>query len=137
MLLSEDDTAGDIFECKIGNLPAGETALLTVGFIAEFQTGLKFELLPVTNIHVKKNYIPGKYLGFKIVGKVNLIFPSGSTDNSAIKPGDIFECKIGNLPAGETALLTVGFIAELSVEPEGKMRFTLPTVLNPRYFPGK
>jgi hypothetical protein len=29
MLLSEDDTAGDIFECKIGNLPAGETALLT------------------------------------------------------------------------------------------------------------
>lgn len=57
-----------------------------------------------------------------------------SEDDTA---GDIFECKIGNLPAGETALLTVGFIAELSVEPEGKMRFTLPTVLNPRYFPGK
>lgn len=51
-----------------------------------YQTGLKFELLPVTNIHVKKNYLPGKYLGFKTVGKVNLIFPSGSTDNSAIKP---------------------------------------------------
>jgi hypothetical protein len=33
-----------------------------------------------------KNYLPGKYLGFKTVGKVNLIFPSGSTDNSAIKP---------------------------------------------------
>ena len=55
-----------------------------------------------------------------------------SEDDTA---GDIFECKIGNLPAGETALLTMGFIAELSVEPEGKMRFTLPTVLNPRYFP--
>jgi len=57
-----------------------------------------------------------------------------SEDDTA---GDIFECKIGNLPAGETALLTMGFIAELSVEPEEKMRFTLPTVLNPRYFPGK
>jgi hypothetical protein len=41
----------------------------------DYQTGLKFELLPVTNIHVKKNYLPGKYLGFKTVGKVNLIFP--------------------------------------------------------------
>lgn len=52
----------------------------------DYQTGLKFELSPVTNIHVKKNYLPGKYLGYKTVGKVNLIFPSGSTDNSAIKP---------------------------------------------------
>ena len=57
-----------------------------------------------------------------------------SEDDSA---GDIFECKLGNLPAGETAKLTMSYVVELSVEPEGKMRFTVPTVLNPRYSPGK
>ena len=30
MLLSEDDHSGDIFECNLGNLPAGETAMLTI-----------------------------------------------------------------------------------------------------------
>ncbi|XP_052099163.1 von Willebrand factor A domain-containing protein 5A-like isoform X2 [Mytilus californianus] len=48
---------------------------------------------------------------------------------------DIFECKLGNLPAGERALLTISYVVELSVETDGKMRFTLPTVLTPRYSP--
>ncbi|CAG2243183.1 unnamed protein product [Mytilus edulis] len=49
--------------------------------------------------------------------------------------GDIFECKLGNLPAGEMALLTISYVVELSVETDGKVRFTLPTVLTPRYSP--
>ncbi|XP_063435543.1 von Willebrand factor A domain-containing protein 5A-like [Mytilus trossulus] len=49
--------------------------------------------------------------------------------------GDIFECKLGNLPAGEKALLTMSYVVELSVETDGKVRFTLPTVLTPRYSP--
>ncbi|XP_071167550.1 von Willebrand factor A domain-containing protein 5A-like [Mytilus edulis] len=48
---------------------------------------------------------------------------------------DIFECKLGNLPAGEMALLTISYVVELSIETEGKIRFTLPTVLTPRYTP--
>ncbi|XP_076102079.1 von Willebrand factor A domain-containing protein 5A-like isoform X2 [Mytilus galloprovincialis] len=46
---------------------------------------------------------------------------------------DIFVCKLGNLPSGEVAILTMSYVAELSVETDGKMRFTLPTVLLPRY----
>ncbi|CAG2190010.1 unnamed protein product [Mytilus edulis] len=49
--------------------------------------------------------------------------------------GDIFECKLGNLPGGETALLTMSYAVELSYQPGGAVRFTLPTVLNPRYMP--
>ncbi|VDI27450.1 Hypothetical predicted protein [Mytilus galloprovincialis] len=48
---------------------------------------------------------------------------------------DIFECKLGNLPAGEKALLTISYVVELSVETDRKVRFTLPTVLTPRYSP--
>ena len=51
--------------------------------------------------------------------------------------GDIFECKLGNLPGGETALLTMSYAVELSYQPCGAVRFTLPTVLNPRYMPGE
>lgn len=51
--------------------------------------------------------------------------------------GDIFECKLGNLPARETAILTMSYVVELSATPRGEMRFILPTVLNPRYFPGR
>ncbi|CAG2252508.1 unnamed protein product [Mytilus edulis] len=46
---------------------------------------------------------------------------------------DIFVCKLGNLQSGEVAILTMSYVAELSVETDGKMRFTLPTVLLPRY----
>ncbi|XP_071169761.1 von Willebrand factor A domain-containing protein 5A-like [Mytilus edulis] len=55
--------------------------------------------------------------------------------SEADNAGDTFECKLGNLPAGESAVLTVSYVVELSVEPDGKLRFILPTVLNPRYSP--
>ena len=51
--------------------------------------------------------------------------------------GDILECRLSNLPARETAILTLSYVIELSAEPRGAMRFILPTVLNPRYFPGR
>jgi hypothetical protein len=35
MLLAEDDTAGDILECRLSNLPARETAILTLSYVIE------------------------------------------------------------------------------------------------------
>nr|XP_032837226.1 von Willebrand factor A domain-containing protein 5A-like [Petromyzon marinus] len=49
--------------------------------------------------------------------------------------GDVFQCVLGNLGAGEVAELRVEFVSELPVEPDGAVRFCLPTVLNPRYTP--
>ncbi|KAK3602215.1 hypothetical protein CHS0354_039961 [Potamilus streckersoni] len=51
--------------------------------------------------------------------------------------GDIYRCKLGNLqPKGE-AKVSMGFVTELDIEPDGKVKFTLPTILNPRYSPSK
>ncbi|VDI72387.1 Hypothetical predicted protein [Mytilus galloprovincialis] len=47
--------------------------------------------------------------------------------------GDIFVCKLGNLDAGETAVLTMAYVVELSVQPDGDLNFVLPYVLNTRY----
>ncbi|KAJ8311075.1 hypothetical protein KUTeg_011375 [Tegillarca granosa] len=49
--------------------------------------------------------------------------------------GDIFEVKLGNLPANTEAKLTLGYVRELTVESDGTVVFTLPTLLNPRYTP--
>ncbi|KAL3888733.1 hypothetical protein ACJMK2_001093 [Sinanodonta woodiana] len=54
-------------------------------------------------------------------------------DDSA---GDIFSCKLGNLPSKAEAKIFIAFATELDLEPDGKVKFTLPTVLNPRYSPG-
>lgn len=50
--------------------------------------------------------------------------------------GDTFCCKLGNLPSKTEAMLTMKYVIELPQEPDGRIRFTLPTVLNPRYSPG-
>ncbi|XP_076097572.1 von Willebrand factor A domain-containing protein 5A-like isoform X2 [Mytilus galloprovincialis] len=47
--------------------------------------------------------------------------------------GDIFVCKLGNLDAGETAVLTMTYVVELTVQPDGELNFVLPYVLNTRY----
>lgn len=47
--------------------------------------------------------------------------------------GDIFQCTLGNLPPQTDARVIFSFVIELPQEPDGKIRFTLPTVLNPRY----
>ncbi|KAL3888727.1 hypothetical protein ACJMK2_001090 [Sinanodonta woodiana] len=49
--------------------------------------------------------------------------------------GDIFRCTLGNLPSKAEANIFIGFATELDLEPDRKVQFTLPTVLNPRYSP--
>ncbi|XP_069106897.1 von Willebrand factor A domain-containing protein 5A-like [Argopecten irradians] len=49
--------------------------------------------------------------------------------------GDVFECKLGNLPPHGAATLTFSYVTELTTDSEGMVTFTLPTVLNPRYTP--
>ncbi|XP_069069490.1 von Willebrand factor A domain-containing protein 5A isoform X2 [Pleurodeles waltl] len=49
--------------------------------------------------------------------------------------GDIFSCSVGNLPPDQEAAVTLSFVQELPLEPDGAVRFVLPTVLNPRYTP--
>lgn len=56
-----------------------------------------------------------------------------SEHNSA---GDILRCQLGNLPAGDTAVLSMSYVVELSVEADDICRFVLPAVLKPRYCPG-
>lgn len=51
------------------------------------------------------------------------------------KAGDIFQCSLGNLPPKTDAQITFSYVIELPQEPDGRIRFTLPTVLNPRYSP--
>ncbi|XP_053392403.1 von Willebrand factor A domain-containing protein 5A-like isoform X2 [Mercenaria mercenaria] len=53
-------------------------------------------------------------------------------DNSA---GDIFSCMLGNLPPQSEASLVMKYVIELPQEADGRLRFTLPTILNPRYSP--
>ncbi|XP_060603762.1 von Willebrand factor A domain-containing protein 5A-like isoform X2 [Ruditapes philippinarum] len=47
--------------------------------------------------------------------------------------GDIFSCMLGNLPAQSEATLVMKYVTQLPQETDGQFRFTLPTVLNPRY----
>ncbi|KAK3087546.1 hypothetical protein FSP39_007384 [Pinctada imbricata] len=51
--------------------------------------------------------------------------------------GDVFKLRLGNLDAHSKAVLTFSYVVELDVEVHGSVRFTLPTVLCPRYTPGK
>lgn len=53
-------------------------------------------------------------------------------DNSS---GDIFNCMLGNLPPETEASLVMKYVIELPQELDGRLRFTLPTILNPRYSP--
>lgn len=46
---------------------------------------------------------------------------------------DVFVCRIGNLPPFQKAILKICYVSELPHDPSGALRFTLPTVLNPRY----
>jgi len=51
--------------------------------------------------------------------------------------GDVFQCMLGNLPPHTEAQLKVSYVVELLQGSDGKVPFVLPTVLNPRYSPGK
>ena len=51
------------------------------------------------------------------------------------KSGDIFNLSLGNLPSGSEAQISIKMVGELPIEPDGRVRFTLPSVLKPRYTP--
>ena len=52
---------------------------------------------------------------------------------------DIFRCKIGNLPPDSAATLSLSYVVDLANSRDGgdnsSVVFTLPSVLNPRYYP--
>jgi len=47
---------------------------------------------------------------------------------------DVFQASIGNLPPGREVLVRLSYVTELVVD-EGRLRFTLPTTLAPKYAP--
>ena len=51
------------------------------------------------------------------------------------KSGDIFNLSLGNLPSGSEAQINIKMVGELPIETDGRVRFTLPSVLKPRYTP--
>ncbi|KAK3602217.1 hypothetical protein CHS0354_039963 [Potamilus streckersoni] len=50
---------------------------------------------------------------------------------------DIFWFKLRNLHNKGEANVSMGLVTKLDIEPDGKVKFTLPTILNPRYSPSK
>jgi hypothetical protein len=65
------------------------------------------------------------------------IFPEGIQPHSGKieKKGDIFNLLLGNLSPGKKAIMELIMVGELAIEPDGAVRFVLPTVLKPRYTP--
>jgi hypothetical protein len=47
---------------------------------------------------------------------------------------DVFQASIGNLPPGKEVLVRLTYVAELSID-GGRLRFTIPTTVSPRYAP--
>ena len=51
------------------------------------------------------------------------------------KSGDIFSLRLGNLPSDSKTEMNMRMVGELPIEGDGHVRFTLPSVLKPRYPP--
>lgn len=51
------------------------------------------------------------------------------------KAGDIFSISLGNLAPGKDAEIHLDLVGELPIDAEGKVRFSLPSTLKPRYTP--
>ena len=60
-------------------------------------------------------------------GKMAILMSETSTS------GDIFEYRLGNIPAKETVTIHISMFSELFCEVDGAVRFHLPFVLNQRY----
>lgn len=60
-------------------------------------------------------------------GKMAILLSETSTS------GDIFEYRLGNIPAKETVSIHISMFSELSCESDGAVRFHVPFVLNQRY----
>nr|DBA23804.1 TPA: hypothetical protein GDO54_014683 [Pyxicephalus adspersus] len=75
--------------------------------------------------------IEGKTIVAELQEKEEQAFLLEEDDSSA----DIFSCRVGNLPPGLEAEVTLKYVRELTVEEDGAVRFVLPAILNPRYTP--
>ena len=51
------------------------------------------------------------------------------------KSGDVFSISLGNLPPQKEAEIQLQLVGELPIDAEGSVRFSLPSVLKPRYTP--
>ena len=49
---------------------------------------------------------------------------------------DVFQASVGNLPPGKEVLVRLTYVTELSIE-DGRLRFTIPTTVSPRYAPSE
>ena len=49
---------------------------------------------------------------------------------------DVFQASIGNLPPGKEVLVRITYVTELPVD-DGRLRFTLPTTIAPKYAPAE
>jgi Uncharacterized protein containing a von Willebrand factor type A (vWA) domain len=49
---------------------------------------------------------------------------------------DIFQISLGNIAAGEAASITIAYIEDMKIT-DDELRWTLPSVVAPRYIPGK
>jgi Ca-activated chloride channel family protein len=49
---------------------------------------------------------------------------------------DVFQASVGNLPPGKEVLVRLTYVTELSID-GGRLRFTIPTTVSPRYAPGE
>jgi Vault protein inter-alpha-trypsin domain/von Willebrand factor type A domain len=47
---------------------------------------------------------------------------------------DVFQASVGNLPPGKEVLVRLTYVVELSID-GGRLRFTIPTTVSPRYAP--
>ncbi|XP_050958335.1 von Willebrand factor A domain-containing protein 5A-like isoform X2 [Labeo rohita] len=48
---------------------------------------------------------------------------------------DVFKLNVGCLSPGQTAVISIVYVIELSIQADNALRFCLPAVLNPRYKP--
>jgi len=51
------------------------------------------------------------------------------------KSGDVFSISLGNLPPQKEAEIQLQLVGELPIDAEGSVRFSLPSILKPRYTP--
>ena len=51
------------------------------------------------------------------------------------KSGDVFSISLGNLPPQKEAEIQLQLVGELPIDAEGRVRFSLPSTLKPRYTP--
>lgn len=49
---------------------------------------------------------------------------------------DVFQASIGNLPPGKEVLVRITYVSELTID-GGRVRFTIPTTVSPRYAPAE